>query len=117
MPSACLQARQILELADFGCIGTNDLMQYLFAEDRSRGGDGGPRYEHHPVLWRLIEDLSRTARELGRPLSLCGELASDPRFTPRILRSGITVISANVARIAELRRVARSVLNGTTRKV
>ncbi len=116
VPSACLQAREILALADFGCIGTNDLIQYLFAEDRSLGAHGGARYERHPVLWHLIEGLARTARALGRPMSLCGELASDPRLTERILRAGITQVSANVARIAELRRAARSVLGRACQK-
>lgn len=117
VPAACLQARQILEQADFACIGTNDLIQFLFAEDRSQGGgDGHLRYESHPVLWGLIEDLSRTARALGRPLSLCGELASDPRYTARILQVGIAQISANVGRIAAVRRTAQSVLEGALKK-
>lgn len=114
VPSACLQAREILTQAEFGCIGTNDLIQFLFAEDRARCTHREARYERHPVLWHLIEELACTAQGLGRPLSLCGELASDPRFTKRILDAGITVISANVAHIAAVRRAARSLLKSAS---
>ena len=55
VPSACLQARQILREADFGCIGTNDLIQYLFAEDRSNEVVTKDSRYDHPALWVAVQ--------------------------------------------------------------
>lgn len=108
VPSACLQAPQILEVADFGSIGTNDLIQYLFASDRGcQDGTGGPRLERHAVLWRLIGELSRAAGEAGKPLSICGELAGNPESAPRIIDAGITAVSTGTVHIARVREAVQ----------
>jgi len=107
VPSACLQARQILEVADFGNIGTNDLIQYLFAGDRTcEDGKGKQCFEHHTVLWRLLKELSRVARRAGKPLSICGELAANPEAAQRIMAAGITRVSTGARHIAAVRRAA-----------
>lgn len=106
IPSACLQARELFDVIDFGCIGTNDLVQYLFAVDR---GDESTDFESlfdSPMLWRLIADLVKAAEAVGKPLSICGELAGDPRYTRRILDVGIKSLSASPRRIASVRRAA-----------
>ena len=107
VPSACLQARSILEHADCGCIGTNDLIQYLFAADRMNAALQEENWFDSPVLWEVIENLARIAKETGKPLSVCGELAGDPRFTCRIMETGITAVSTTPRRIADVRRAAR----------
>jgi phosphoenolpyruvate-protein kinase (PTS system EI component) len=108
VPSACLQARQILDVADFGSIGTNDLIQYLFAGDRTcQDGMGEQCFERHAVLWRLLEELARAANRTGKPLSVCGELAGNPDLTRRIMDTGISVVSTGAAHIAAVRRAAR----------
>jgi phosphoenolpyruvate-protein kinase (PTS system EI component) len=104
VPSACLQARRILEAADFGCIGTNDLIQYLFAENRASGAvSGNTSFENAPVLWRIIEDLSSAGRETGKPMTICGELAGNPELTRKVIQAGITAVSASPSRIAGVR--------------
>jgi phosphoenolpyruvate-protein kinase (PTS system EI component) len=111
VPSACLQARQLLHAADFGCIGTNDLVQYLFAGDRGCGAiTGNPSLEEASVLWRVIEDLSSAGREAGKPLAVCGELAGNPGFTSRILQAGITTVSTSPPCIAGVRLAASRLL-------
>ena len=94
-------------MADFGCIGTNDLIQYLFAADR-RGSDtaGHARFETDAVLWDLIRTLSRTAARAGKPISICGELAGNPGLIGRIMQSGVTAISISPAHIARVRQAA-----------
>ena len=107
VPSACLQARQILDVADFGSIGTNDLIQFLFATGRgSHNGAGGQGYEHHAVLWQLIEQLSGAARLTGKPLSICGELAGNPECTQHIMAAGISTVSTGAINIAGVRKAA-----------
>jgi phosphotransferase system enzyme I (PtsI) len=104
VPSACLQARLLLEAADFGCIGSNDLIQYLFAVDRASGAvPDNPSFDEAPVLWRLIEDLSAAGRQTGKPMALCGELAGNPDLTHRIIQAGITNLSTSPSRIATVR--------------
>jgi phosphotransferase system enzyme I (PtsI) len=108
VPSACLTARQLMQAADFGCIGTNDLIQYLFAADRSEGDAAGNTcFETGAVLWELIQKLSRTAAQAGKPMAICGELAGNPELTCRIIQSGLTAISTSPSRIARVRRAAQ----------
>jgi phosphotransferase system enzyme I (PtsI) len=107
VPAACLAARELMRVADFGCIGTNDLIQYLYAADR-RGSDaaGHARFETGAVLWDLIRTLSRTAARAGKPMSICGELAGNPGLIGRIMQSGVTAISTSPAHIARVRQAA-----------
>jgi phosphoenolpyruvate-protein kinase (PTS system EI component) len=108
VPAACLAARQIMQVADFGCIGTNDLVQYLFAEDRGGGGAAAHTcFENDALLWGLIQKLSRVARQAGKPMAICGELAGNPDLTGRILQSGIAAVSTSPSHIAKVRRAAQ----------
>jgi phosphotransferase system enzyme I (PtsI) len=109
VPAACLAARQIMQVADFGCIGTNDLVHYLFAEDRGGGGvaAGHTCFETDVLLWELIQQLSRIARQAGKPMAICGELAGNPDLTCRIMQAGISAISTSPSHIAKVRRAAR----------
>jgi phosphoenolpyruvate-protein kinase (PTS system EI component) len=96
-----------MQAADFGCIGTNDLIQYLFAENRSTGDAAShTSFETDPVLWELIQKLSRAAAEAGKTMAICGELAGNPDLTCRIMASGITTISTSPSHIARVRRAA-----------
>ena len=107
VPGACLTAGRIMQAADFGCIGTNDLIQYLFAEDRSVStAHNHAGFETDSVLWELIETLSRAAARANKPMSICGEVAGNPDFTGKIMQAGIRAISASPTRIAGVRRAA-----------
>ncbi len=108
VPAACLAARQLMQAADFGCIGTNDLIQYLFATDRSEGDAAAhASFESGTVLWELIQKLSRTAAQAGKPMAICGELAGNPELTGRIIQSGLTAISTSPSHIARVRRAVQ----------
>jgi phosphotransferase system enzyme I (PtsI) len=107
VPSACLQARDLLARADFGSIGTNDLTQYLFAVDRNNEHVSYDFRPDHPVMWELMASVARAAREAGKPLSVCGELAADPRLTGRLLGAGIDTVSVNPRSIPAVRAAAK----------
>jgi phosphotransferase system enzyme I (PtsI) len=103
VPSACLEAKKILKHADFASIGTNDLIQYLFAVDRD---NEYVAYDYNPdkeVLWSLIKTIAATAKELERPLSVCGEIAANKKYLVRLKELGITSISVSIRQIPELR--------------
>lgn len=107
VPAACLAAPELMQAADFGCIGTNDLIQYLFAADRSDSDAAShTRFETDAVLWDLIQTLSRTATQAGKPMAICGELAGNPKLTGKIMGSGLTAISTSPSHIAGVRRAA-----------
>ena len=109
VPAACLAASQIMQVADFGCIGTNDLVQYLFGEDRGGGGMADQnRFETDTLLWELIQQLSMVARLAGKPMSICGELAGNPDLTCHIMQAGIATVSTSPSRIAKVRQAAKT---------
>ncbi len=108
VPSACLQADELLQHADFGSIGTNDLAQYLFAADRDNEYVVDDLNMDRPVFWTLIGNIVSAAQRAGKPLSVCGELASDPQYLQRIHQLGIRSVSVNIQSIAGVRRTLRN---------
>ena len=103
VPSACLQADEIMMHADFASIGTNDLTQYLFAVDRENDLVSYDYNPDRPVFWNLIRTISIAAEEAGKPLSVCGELAGYPRFIDRLVSAGINRVSVSPRRIPDVR--------------
>ena len=106
VPSACLHARAILEEADFGSIGTNDLIQYLFAVDRNNERVSYDFVPERPVLWSVISKVARAGRAARKPVSICGEIAADPHFVPLIRKAGVAIVSVSPRRIPAVRRAA-----------
>jgi phosphotransferase system enzyme I (PtsI) len=107
VPSACLAAREMLDVAEFASIGTNDLIQYLFAVDRN---NGRVAYDYTPdraVFWELLRGIAAAARETGRKVSVCGEAASHPQYLKRLMSLGLTILSVSPRFIPELRSAAR----------
>ncbi|MGQ9649139.1 MAG: phosphoenolpyruvate--protein phosphotransferase [Phycisphaerae bacterium] len=104
VPAACLQAREMLEVADFGSIGTNDLIQYLFAVDRNNERVAYDCSPDRTVFWSLIRRIVEAAEQTGRSLSVCGELAGDPRYLARLREIGIRTVSVAPRLIPVLRR-------------
>jgi phosphotransferase system enzyme I (PtsI) len=115
LPSACFEVAEILDEADFASIGTNDLIQYLFAVDRENELVAEDYDCDTPVFWKLLRNIVEAANAAGKPLSICGELAGDPRFIPRLIDLGITCVSVSPRRIGTARRAAREHIGGTER--
>jgi phosphoenolpyruvate-protein kinase (PTS system EI component) len=104
VPAACLQAAEILAVADFACIGTNDLIQYLFAADRNNEDVACDYAVDSPVLWSLIGSIATAADQARKDLLICGELAGDPDNLSRIMDAGIRSVSVHPRRIPDVRR-------------
>lgn len=114
VPSACLQARDLLQAADFASIGSNDLIQYLFAVDRN---NDRVAYDYSPdrrVFWDLLAELARAADEAGKPIAVCGEIAGDPAYIGKLIGLGIRSVSVSPKLIPRVRQAARAAL-GTAR--
>lgn len=92
-PASVLMIREILEKVDFISIGTNDLVQYALSVDRNNE-NVMPFYQpFHPVILRMIKEVVNAAEHFGKPVSICGEIASDPRWTPLLLGMGVRTLS------------------------
>lgn len=103
VPSACLRVDEILQVADFGCIGTNDLVSYLFGLDRNRDIGSAQLTYNHPLLRDIITNMVRAAKKACKPLLICGDLASRPENLGWLKECGIKIISAAPETIEKLR--------------
>ena len=112
VPSAAFTASLLAREADFFTIGTNDLIQYTLAVDRTdeRVSD---RYQPlHPAVLRLLRQVRRGAVRQGIPVSVCGEMASDPLLLPLLIGCGLTEFSMTPGALPGARRVVHDTSAG-----
>jgi len=110
VPAACLQVEEILGYSDFASIGTNDLIQYLLAVDRNNDLVAEDYTPDTSVFWSLIGRIVQAANETQRPLSICGEMAGDPKYVSRFIQLGVKTVSVNPRAIPHIRAAARETL-------
>ncbi len=95
VPSAALCADYISELVDFVSIGTNDLIQYTMAADRSNHWVTDYYNGAHPAVLRLIQMTITAAHENGIPVTVCGEMAGQREMAPLFIGLGVDELSMN----------------------
>jgi phosphoenolpyruvate-protein phosphotransferase (PTS system enzyme I) len=86
--------------APFFSIGSNDLAQYVTACDRGNGALAGLIDPLHPAVLDLIKRIAEHGRRAGRAVSLCGDMAGDPRCVPSLLACGLRELSVNPSALA-----------------
>ncbi|MBR2723768.1 MAG: phosphoenolpyruvate--protein phosphotransferase [Lentisphaeria bacterium] len=107
-PASALLVDHIAPLVDFLSIGTNDLVQYTMAIDRS---NDLVTYLYQPANPAILELIGRTviaAKENNIWVSVCGQMASDPLYTPLLVGLGVNELSMDPASLSIIRRVIRS---------
>ncbi|MDE3055541.1 MAG: phosphoenolpyruvate--protein phosphotransferase [Verrucomicrobiota bacterium] len=107
-PAAALLSEVFLRHADFISLGTNDLVQYLFAVDRMNPYVSSLYPLPHPALLRLIQDVVLSAKSAGKELFVCGECASDPAMVPLLLGLGVRSFSMAARQISHVKKIVRS---------
>ncbi len=121
IPAAALSARTFLKYFDFLSIGTNDLIQYTLAIDRSDESVAHLYDPCHPAVLRLVAETITACRELGKDVSVCGEMAGDVQFTRLLLGLGLRTFSMHPAQVLavkqEVLRADTSRLEGWARRV
>ena len=108
VPGAALAADALAAEADFFAIGTNDLIQYTLAIDRSDEQVAHLYNPLHPAVLRLIQFAVEAALRRGMPISVCGEMAGEPRFTPLLLGLGLRNLSMAPRNIPRVKQRIRS---------
>lgn len=107
VPSCALMAGQVLGVADFVSIGTNDLTQYTLAADRQLGSVASYQDPWHPAVLRLVKLLGDAGIQSGRPVGVCGEAAADPLLAVVLVGLGATSLSMAPSALAEVRTELR----------
>ncbi|MDI3298030.1 MAG: phosphoenolpyruvate--protein phosphotransferase [Bacillota bacterium] len=107
VPAAALIARRLAREVDFFSIGSNDLIQYTLAADRTDERVAGLYQPFHPAVLRLIGLCGEAAEEAGIPCGICGEMGGDPRATALLLGLGVRELSMTAASLARVKREVR----------
>jgi phosphoenolpyruvate-protein phosphotransferase (PTS system enzyme I) len=108
IPGAALSADAIAWHADFFAIGTNDLVQYTLAIDRSDEAVAHLYNPLHPAVLRLIQFTAQAAHRANIPISVCGEMAGDPRYAPLLLGLGLRDLSMTTSNLPVVKNRIRS---------
>lgn len=103
-PAAALLAPRLALEVQFFSIGTNDLIQYTMAADRTNDRVASLYQPFHPAVLRLIGGVASAAAEAGIPCGICGEMAGDPRATALLIGLGIRELSMSAGSIPAVKR-------------
>jgi phosphoenolpyruvate-protein phosphotransferase (PTS system enzyme I) len=109
VPSAVLMIDRFVEEVDFLSIGTNDLIQYTLAVDRSNRDVVGLYNPADPAVLKLIAMAIEAADKKSVPINMCGQMSGNPLYTMLLLGMGLRQFSATSSAIPEIKNVCRRV--------
>jgi len=109
VPSIALIADIAAREADFASVGTNDLCQYVCAADRANSSAVPYYNQFHPAMFRLLKQINAAFSAAGKPLSICGELGSDPLAAPALIGLGFRKLSMAASSVADVKRKIMSI--------
>jgi phosphoenolpyruvate-protein kinase (PTS system EI component) len=108
-PGAALSADALALECDFFAIGTNDLTAYALAVDRAETELAELYDPLHPAVLRLVQFSTEAALRMRMPVSVCGEMAANPRLTPLLLGLGLRSFSMNAGAVPRVKQVVRGI--------
>ena len=106
-PAAAQTCDLMASEVDFFCLGTNDLIQYYLAIDRTDQSILGNPF--HPAVLRQLKQVHDLVAPTGKPIVVCGEMAADPLSALVLLGLGFTALSVNVGAYPRIKKMIRSV--------
>lgn len=117
VPSAVELADDLALEADFLCIGSNDLVQYILAVDRTNEHIADLYVNHHPAVLRAIKRVVDGAAAHDKPVSLCGDMATDYRVLPVLIGLGIRTFSMDSRKIPKTQAFVNALRFDETRQL
>ena len=109
MPAAVQLAKHLIQEVDFFSVGTNDLIQYTLAVDRNNPKVSRLYDPLHPAILQQLKDVADVCIAAGKPVSICGEMASVELNTVVLLGLGYRQLSINSASIPRIKKMIRSI--------
>ncbi len=104
VPASAINADKLAQVSDFFSIGTNDLMQYTLAADRADEELAKLYSSGHAAILHLIKLATSAAGRAGIPVSVCGELSSNPEWTSTFLNLDMDSLSMSLNRVLRIRQ-------------
>jgi phosphotransferase system enzyme I (PtsI) len=104
IPAAALSLGAFVKRLQFLSIGTNDLIQYLLAIDRTDEAVAHLYDPLHPAVLRLLAQVIQTTQKAEMPVAVCGELAGDPKLTRLLLGMGLRQFSMHPTQLLEVKQ-------------
>lgn len=105
VPAAALSLNMFMRQLDFLSIGTNDLIQYTLAIDRTDDAVAHLYDPLHPAVLNLVSHIIRSANRAQKPVAVCGEMAGDVRLTRLLLGLGLRQFSMHPAHLLQVKQV------------
>lgn len=109
VPAAVFQAEVLARHVDFLSVGTNDLAQYLLATDRNNPRVSAHLNPWHPSLFKALDLIATSAHRADTPVSVCGEMASDPAMAMALVGMGFDGLSVNPTDLLDVKWAIRHV--------
>ena len=107
VPAAVYQCRDFAQMCDFVSVGSNDLTQYLLAVDRNNRRVAKLYHSFHPAVLRALQHVVNEAKAEGKPVSICGEMAGDPRGAILLMAMGYDTLSMSASSLLRVKWVLR----------
>ncbi|MFH0878926.1 MAG: putative PEP-binding protein, partial [Lentisphaerota bacterium] len=116
LPSAVEVIDELAAEVDFLSIGSNDLIQYTLAVDRTNAHVSDLYVPHHPAVLRLLKRTVAAAIKHGKPISLCGDLAHQIQMLPFLIGIGITTFSLDSSMIPVIQKAIGALDSGEAKE-
>lgn len=109
VPAVIEIIEEFARIVDFFSIGTNDLVQYMLAVDRTDEAVGEYYIPHHPAVLRAIKRVADAGRTCGKEVSVCGDMANKKEYLKYLIGCGIRNVSMNTIYLAENQRAIAAI--------
>ena len=109
VPAAVYQVKEFCQQVDFISVGSNDLTQYLLAVDRNNRRVANLYQGFHPAVLRALQSIALEAKAANTPVSICGEMAGDPRSAVLLMAMGYKTLSMSASSLLRVKWVLRKI--------
>jgi phosphoenolpyruvate-protein kinase (PTS system EI component) len=116
-PAAAQTCDLMASRVDFLCLGTNDLIQYYLVIDRSDQSSAHLYSPFHPAILRCLHQVHTLLKPIGKPITVCGEMAADPASAAVLLGMGFTSLSVSLGAYPRMRQIMSTMNLGRLREL